>query len=77
MDGRASRVSTEDRRRAARSLVGLCAECAFSRRQESSKGSAFWRCGRSEEDSHFPRYPSLPVERCTGFVVRITGENEC
>jgi hypothetical protein len=33
----------------------------------SARGSRFVRCGRSDEDARFPRYPPLPVLRCAGF----------
>ena len=49
------------------STVGLCATCRFARRQESARGSTFWRCLRAETDPSFPRYPRLPVERCSGY----------
>jgi hypothetical protein len=47
--------------------VGLCATCVHSRVIESKRGSAFWRCGRSETDERFPKYPPLPVRACEGF----------
>jgi hypothetical protein len=46
---------------------GLCGRCEHARRIVSDKGSIFWRCGRSETDPAFPRYPALPVVRCPGF----------
>lgn len=46
---------------------GLCASCRFARRVRTAKGSEFLRCGRSEIDRAFPRYPRLPVVRCEGF----------
>jgi hypothetical protein len=50
-----------------RALTGLCARCAHARRIESAKGSTFLLCGRSATDARFPKYPPLPVVRCTGF----------
>ena len=47
--------------------VGLCAECRHARRQETARGSVFWRCGRAETDPRFMRYPPLPVTACPGF----------
>jgi hypothetical protein len=47
--------------------AGLCATCRHARRIVSGKGSAFWLCRRSETDPAFPRYPALPVLRCTGY----------
>jgi hypothetical protein len=46
---------------------GLCASCGFSRRVESRRGSVFLLCEMSFADSRFPRYPSLPVLRCSGW----------
>lgn len=46
---------------------GLCAGCAWARRIRSSRGSEFWKCGRSEVDETFPRYPRVPVTACTGY----------
>lgn len=51
--------------------VGLCSQCAHSRRIDSAKGSRFWLCTLSEHDARFPRYPRLPVLRCDGFAARI------
>ena len=47
--------------------VGLCSGCRHARVQDSAKGSRFWRCGLSETDHRFPRYPPLPVRECEGF----------
>jgi len=47
--------------------VGLCAECRWSRRVVSGKGSVFWMCERSKVDPRFRKYPPLPVLACAGF----------
>ena len=47
--------------------VGLCVECRHARRQETARGSVFWRCGRAEDDPRFVRYPRLPVTVCPGY----------
>ena len=47
---------------------GLCARCLHARAITSGKGSTFWLCGKSAEDSRFPKYPRLPVLRCAGFA---------
>ena len=47
--------------------VGLCSRCAHARRVTSGKGATFWLCRRSERDPSFPKYPALPVLRCTGY----------
>ena len=31
------------------------------------RGSTFFRCGRADTDSSFPRYPPLPVLECRGY----------
>lgn len=49
---------------------GLCAGCGWAQAIESAKGSRFLRCGRSDADSRFPRYPPLPVRTCEGFERR-------
>lgn len=54
---------------------GLCADCRWARVVESARGSAFLRCGRSDLDAAFRRYPPLPVLRCAGFEVREDGTN--
>jgi hypothetical protein len=46
---------------------GLCASCGFSRRVESRRGSVFLLCEMSLADPRFPRYPRLPVLRCSGW----------
>jgi hypothetical protein len=28
----------------------------------------FWRCERADTDPAYPRYPTLPVLTCPGFV---------
>jgi hypothetical protein len=51
---------------------GLCGTCAFARVVTTSRGSAFVRCARAEEDPRYPKYPPLPVLACPGYV-RETG----
>jgi hypothetical protein len=46
---------------------GLCAACVHARVITSGKGSHFWLCELSRVDPAFPRYPPLPVVRCSGF----------
>lgn len=46
---------------------GLCADCAWVKRIRTSRGSEFWKCGRSEIDEKFPKYPRVPVTACTGY----------
>jgi hypothetical protein len=47
--------------------AGLCRMCRYGRNVSSSRGSHFLLCERSRTDERFPRYPSLPVRRCSGF----------
>ena len=54
---------------------GLCASCAHARTVCGARAS-FWRCGRSDRDPSFPRYPRLPVLRCRGYEVREGGNPE-
>jgi hypothetical protein len=49
---------------------GLCASCVHLELQ-ASKRSVFARCGSSEADPRFPRYPRLPVVACAGFEPKI------
>jgi hypothetical protein len=56
--------------RKALSEVGLCTDCAHSRRIESAKGSVFRRCQLHESDARFAKYPRLPVVRCDGYARR-------
>jgi hypothetical protein len=46
--------------------VGLCASCAYARRIESRRGSAFYLCGRAGVEPGYDRYPRLPVRECDG-----------
>lgn len=47
--------------------VGLCADCRNVRIIESRRGSRFYLCRLSEVDPRFPKYPRLPVLRCSGY----------
>jgi len=49
---------------------GLCARCIHARIIQSDRGSQFLRCGLSDTDPAFPRFPALPVRTCTGFAER-------
>lgn len=51
---------------------GLCGSCLHSRRIVSGRGSAFRLCGLASIDSRFPKYPRLPVFRCSGFTSKGT-----
>ena len=47
--------------------IGLCADCEFMRQIKSDRGSTFYLCRRSDTQPEFPKYPRLPVIRCTGY----------
>lgn len=47
--------------------AGLCATCARARVVGNRRGSRFWMCTRSADDSRYPRYPRIPVVRCPGY----------
>ena len=46
---------------------GLCLDCVYSRRVEG-KEQSYYLCERSLTDPSFPKYPRLPVLRCSGHV---------
>jgi hypothetical protein len=47
---------------------GLCASCVHVRIITSDRGSTFLRCGLSDRNPRFPKYPRLPVLVCTGWI---------
>jgi hypothetical protein len=51
--------------------AGLCATCRHSRRIASARASIFYLCELSASDPRFPKYPSLPVVQCSGYVQRL------
>ena len=52
---------------------GLCDTCVHQRIVRNTRGSAFSLCERSKTDPRFPKYPRLPVERCSGYEERSAG----
>jgi hypothetical protein len=46
---------------------GLCVTCRYSRLIVSGKGSRFFYCSLAETDERYPKYPRLPVSRCSGY----------
>lgn len=49
-----------------RRQLGLCATCQHLRRQDTRRGTVFYRCLRADEDDRFMQYPPIPVLRCRG-----------
>jgi len=47
--------------------AGLCENCRYVKRLANNRGSVFYMCEKASSDPRFPRYPRLPVLRCTGF----------
>lgn len=46
---------------------GLCLTCRHARLNQTRRGTAYLRCGRSAWDERLVRYPRLPVRDCPGF----------
>jgi len=51
----------------ARAQIGLCHDCRYTKVIVSGKGSQFFLCLRSEIDSHYRKYPRLPMLQCAGY----------
>jgi len=49
---------------------GLCGTCHHARVIPSDRGQRFIRCGRSDADERFARYPALPMAHCQGYETR-------
>ena len=47
--------------------IGLCQTCRHAAAITTASGSVFYRCGLSETDPRFRKYPPLPVIQCTGY----------
>ena len=50
-----------------RQRIGLCETCRHVRLIRSNRGSVFYQCDLSFTDSHFKKYPRLPVLNCRGY----------
>jgi hypothetical protein len=46
--------------------AGLCASCRHARTVSNRRGSVFLLCRLAGRQAGFPRYPMLPVLRCSG-----------
>jgi hypothetical protein len=49
---------------------GLCDRCRHQRVVANTRGSTFSLCELSAVDGGFPKYPPVPVLRCSGFAAR-------
>ena len=47
--------------------AGLCDSCKHQKIVKSGRGSVFSMCLRHKTDDRFPKYPRIPVERCSGY----------
>jgi hypothetical protein len=47
---------------------GLCATCTHLEVIRSDRDSTFFRCGLSDVDASFSKYPALPVLKCIGWA---------
>lgn len=56
--------------------LGLCADCRHMRHITSDRGSNFYLCQLSAADANFPKYPRLPVWRCSGHATVGVKEQE-
>jgi hypothetical protein len=50
------------------SRVGLCVNCLYGRAVAGKNEATYYLCERSFTDSGFPKYPRLPVLRCSGYA---------
>ena len=48
--------------------AGLCADCQHAQKIESARGSKFVLCELSATNPAFPKYPRLPVLKCSGYA---------
>ncbi len=55
--------------------AGLCNSCAHQRPVPTAR-TMYSLCGLAADDRRFPRYPPLPVSRCSGFAPRNAGDGE-
>ena len=60
-------VTFHDRPSNESARVGLCFTCVHGRRVESLRGAQFYRCGYSDVDPSFAKYPQLPVRECAAY----------
>lgn len=46
---------------------GLCGICRHVSRNDTRRGTVYFRCTRAQWDARLVRYPRLPVVACAGF----------
>ena len=56
--------------------AGLCDGCRHARWIQNDRGGRFLRCGWSDIDPTFPKFPALPVRRCTAFESQDTSQSK-
>ena len=47
---------------------GLCGVCQYVSKNETRRGTVYFRCTRAAWDARLVRYPRLPVLACVGFA---------
>ncbi|MCY4509637.1 MAG: hypothetical protein OXG35_22135 [Acidobacteria bacterium] len=47
--------------------VGLCLHCRHARAVRSRTDQDYYRCGRSDDDGRYSKYPRLPMLSCDGY----------
>lgn len=47
--------------------AGLCGNCRHALLNQTRRGPVYLRCQLASIDEAFPRYPRLPVLRCSGY----------
>jgi hypothetical protein len=55
--------------------AGLCDTCKHQKLVKSGRGSVFSMCLLHKTDDRFPKYPRIPVERCSGYEKRELSES--
>ncbi len=61
-------MKSEESRQSGPDELGLCRTCRNVRVITSARGGVFYLCRLSETDPSFPKYPRLPVLRCSGYT---------
>ena len=56
--------------------TGLCGACRFASVVPSARGPQYLRCGRSDLNAAYARYPQLPMQQCVGFEPRRERDDE-